>query len=97
MLALTRTMLDAQDDEFICRGVDCVVDQIPVFGRHELSDSCSCLTAAYFGKQQKSAQAVINRGPDGLCCRGIALTKVVGNLDNVLDSAGREAKLHPKR
>ena len=51
MFALTRGMLNGEDNDFLGRFIEDVIDKIRILARHELADTHDLLTPSDRGKQ----------------------------------------------
>jgi hypothetical protein len=90
VLALTRWVLYAKDDDLIGGLINGVVDEIGKLRCHELANAFSRLSATDLGEQNNVSQACIDVSADTLSSARVAGTDVIGKLCDVLDCTQRE-------
>ncbi len=62
MLPLARGMLDRQDDDFLSRIVNCVIDEVTIFSDDELTHTFNSLRSTDLWKQDQILERMKNSG-----------------------------------
>src|SRR5262249_29777186 len=94
MLPLTRGVLDGENDDLVGGRIERVIDEVGIFPGDELAHPFHRLPPSDLGKQDEGLHGVEDRSAHEQRGGWIARADVVGDVDEVLCRARREAQLH---
>src|ERR1700675_422594 len=94
MLPLARGVLDGEDDDFLRRLINPVIDQIGIFPRDQLAHSFNGLRSADLRKQDQILQRLKNGRAHPLGRARIALADIVRDGGDILYRTRRKSELH---
>src|SRR5216684_218618 len=87
-------MLDAEDNDVVGGRIDSVINKVGIFPGDELAHALHRLSPSDVGKQDKVLQGIDDGRAHAQRGGRIALAYIIGDVDEVLHRARREAQLH---